>query len=167
MRLGQLYMAFGRDDGELLYMLACAMRARGIVEFGASFGVSTMYLAAAARDVGGHVITTEVHPDKCKALRRNLDEAGLAAQVELREGDARETLKGIEGPVDLLVLDGWKGMYLPVLALARPALRPGALVMADNVSHEAARPYVEAIEAPDSGFLTRQVGDLALSCLLG
>lgn len=166
-RLGSLYMAFGREEGELLYLLARGIRAARMVEFGASFGVSTLYLGAAAKDNGGCVITTEVHPDKCVALRRHLADAGLAGQVELREGDARETLKAVQGPVDLLVLDGWKSMYLEVLHLLQPVLRDGALVVADNISHAATRPYVDAIQAPDSGFVTRTVGDLALSSFVG
>ena len=160
-RMGELYLAVGEDDGRLLHVLARAMQAKRIVEFGASYGVSTLYLAAAAEEVDGLVITTEAHPDKCAALRANLAEAGLAHRVELLEGDARETLREVEGPIDLLVLDGWKSQYLPVFELLKPALRSGALVAADNIAHPAAAAYVERVAQDD--VVTQRIGELALS----
>lgn len=166
-RMGEFYLAVSPDEGRLLYLLARAARARRMVEFGASYGVSTLYLAAAARDGGGHLTTTEAHPDKCRALRANLAEAGVADCVTLLEGDALQTLADLPGPVDLLLLDGWKSLYLPLLALLRPRLADGALVLADNVDHEAAQDYLAAISGPDSGFLTHRIGDMAISLRLG
>ena len=160
-RMGALYLAVGREEGRLLHLLAYAMRARTVVEFGASYGVSTLYLAAAAEAVDGRVITTEAHPDKCAALRANLAEAGLAHRVELLEGDARETLQAVAGPIDLLVLDGWKSQYLPVFELLRPKLRAGALVAADNINHPAAADYVAAVEGGE--LVTERMGELALT----
>jgi predicted O-methyltransferase YrrM len=113
-RLGAFYLAVSQEEGRLLSILARAIKARKIVEFGASFGVSTIYLAAAAKENGGSLITTEVHPEKCATLRTSLDEAHLADTVTLLEGDARETLKGVSGPIDMLFLDGWKSAYHPV-----------------------------------------------------
>ncbi len=161
-RMGNLYLAVGEDDGRLLHVLARAARARRIVEFGASFGVSTLYLAAAAEHTDGQVITTEAHPQKCAALRSNLADAGLAHRVELLEGDARETLRSVKGPIDLLVLDGWKSQYLPVFELLRPALRPGALVAADNINHPAAAAYADRVDT-GPGLITQRVGELALT----
>lgn len=164
LRLSEFYLAISPEDGELLYLLARASKARKLVEFGASFGISTLYLAAAAADNGGHLITTEVQPEKCAAVRAHLKRAGLADHVTLLEGDARDTLKGIDGPVDFLLLDGWKGMYLPVFASLRPKLAKGALVAADNWSHEGAEDYVAHMLDPLSGFTTRVIGDLGISC---
>lgn len=166
-RMGELYLAVSPSEGRLLYLLARAARARRLVEFGASYGVSTLYLAAAAQDTGGALVTTEAHPDKCRALRATLAEAGLDNRVTLLEGDALETLADLPGPIDFLLLDGWKSMYLPVLTLLRPRLAQGALVLADNVDHAAAQDYVTFIDAPGSGFLTHTVDDLALSMYLG
>ncbi|GAB4357891.1 MAG: hypothetical protein Kow0073_16060 [Immundisolibacter sp.] len=165
-RLGECYLAVSPDEGRLLYLLARATRARRLVEFGASYGVSTLYLGAAARDNGGHLVTTEAHPDKCRALRANLAQAGLADCVTLLEGDALQTLAGLTEPIELLFLDGWKSLYLPLLQRLRPRLGEGALVLADNVDHAAAQDYVAAVQAPDSGFLTHRVGDLSISVRL-
>ena len=165
-RMGEFYLAVSPDEGRLLYLLARATRARHMVEFGASYGVSTLYLAAAARDGGGHLVTTEAHPDKCRALRANLTEAGVDDCVTLLEGDALQTLADLPAPIDLLLLDGWKSLYLPLLRLLRPRLGEGALVLTDNVDHAAAQDYVAAVRAPDSGFLTHLMGDLSVSVCL-
>ena len=74
-RMGEFFLAVNADEGRLLYLLARAVRARYIVEFGASYGVSTLYLGAAAMDNGGRLVTTEVHPDKCRAVRQTLRQA--------------------------------------------------------------------------------------------
>jgi predicted O-methyltransferase YrrM len=121
--------------GRFLYLAARAIGARCIVEFGTSFGISTLYLAAAVRDNGGgEVIGTELEPSKRERALAHLAEAGLADLVDVRLGDARETLaRDLSGPVDVLFLDGWKDLYVEVLELVTPQLRPGALVLADNV----------------------------------
>ena len=165
-RMGEFYLGVSGDEGKLLYNLARASGAQCIVEFGASYGISTLYLGAAARDCGGKLITTEVHPDKCRATQAMIGRAGLQDQVSLFEGDALETLQTVDGPVDLLFLDGWKGLYLPMLELMLPKLGAGALVAADNIDHDAAAPYVEAIQS-DQRFVTTLVGDMALSCFTG
>ena len=116
-RLGEFYIPVSKQEGELLYLLARAKNAQLIVEFGASFGVSTLYFAAAARDTQGQVITTEVHPKKCDALRESFAACEVDDVVTLFEGDARETLKQVEQPIDVLFLDGWKSLYLPVFEL--------------------------------------------------
>ena len=166
-RMGEFYLGVSPAEGRLLYMLARSGKGKKIIEFGASYGISTLYLGAAARDNGGVLVTTEVHPDKCRATRQLITDAGLDDHVSLLEGDALETLKDLQGDVDLLFLDGWKGLYLPMLELIRPRLRAGSLVAADNVDHQAAQPYVEAIGAVDSGFVTTTVGDMELSCYNG
>ncbi|MGG7568064.1 O-methyltransferase [Rhodovulum sp. DZ06] len=162
-RLGEFYLGVSPEEGRFLHMIARATTARRIVEFGASFGISAIYLAEAARANGGALWTTEVHPDKCRALRAVFAEAGLEGVVTLLEGDARETLRDLPGPVDLLFLDGWKSAYLPVLKLMAPKLAPGALVLADNCFHEAAADYLEAVQDPDSDWLTSIQGDMAIT----
>lgn len=128
-------LPLARGQAELLYLLARARRPRLAIEFGTSFGVSTLYLAAAARDagVGGRVIGTEIEPDKMHAAQANLEEAGLASFVDIREGDARDTLRALDEPVDLLLLDGWPTLARPILDLVEPNLAQGALVVVDNV----------------------------------
>ena len=166
-RMGELYLAIDEDEGRLLYILARSSNAQRIVEFGASYGVSTIYLGAAARDNNARLITTEVHPKKCAAVKQNVLSAGLSDVVELQEGDARDTLRNVEGPVDFVFLDGWKGMYLPVLEILKPELSSGALVVADNIGHKAARDYCRIVRSTDSGFVSTTVGKQEISVFTG
>ena len=125
-------MNVSADFGRFLYMCARARKAKRIVEFGTSFGISTIHLACALRDGGGgHLIGSDLEPTKARRPRENLNDAGLADLVEIRIGDALETFKdGIDGDVDLLFLDGAFSLYLPVLKLLEPYLRDGAFVIA-------------------------------------
>lgn len=129
-------VALDRDKALFCYQLCRALRAARVVEAGTSFGVSTLYLAAAVRDNGvenGVVIGTEYEPKKAAAARANFAAAGLAEFIELREGDLRETLRDVGGPVDFLLLDIWE-VALPALERVSPSLRPGAIVVCDNTA---------------------------------
>jgi len=99
-------------------------------------------------------IGTEIEPSKCSRATANLKEAGLEQWAEVRLGDALETLREVPEPVDLVFLDGWKDLYLPVLELVKPRLRPGAVVIADNIFtfRKALRPYVEYMQSGNHGF---------------
>jgi predicted O-methyltransferase YrrM len=151
-------LAITPEVGELLYVLALARRASTIVEFGASLGFSTIHLAAAARDLGaGRVISTEMDPDKAGAARDNLVATGLADVVDLRVGDALDTLRGVRD-VDMLFLDGWNNLYLDVLDLLEPSLRAGALVVADLSQGDPEQvPYCEHMRDPGGGYVTVEV----------
>ncbi|WP_118179503.1 O-methyltransferase [Paraburkholderia phosphatilytica] len=133
-RAKNAYLAISPATGSLLYMLARSTRATAIVEFGMSFGLSTLHLAAALRDNGGgRVITTEFEPSKALRARANFERAGLGDLIEIREGDALETLgRDLPASLDLVLLDGAKPLYPPVLALLEPRLRTGGLIVADN-----------------------------------
>jgi predicted O-methyltransferase YrrM len=151
----ECYIPISREQGEFLYVTARALGAQNVVEFGTSFGVSTIYLAAAVKDNGeGLVISTELEPNKCAKAILNLEEADLGEFAEIRAGDAMETLTELSDPVDLVLLDGWKDLYLPVLELIKPRLRPGAVVLADNIFtfRKALRPYVDYMQCGQNGF---------------
>lgn len=153
-------MCLGPEQGRLAYLLARTIRARRIVEFGTSFGVSTIYLAAAVRDNGGGVVIgSDLEPTKIARARDHLEEAGLGDLVDLREGDATETLADPGGEVDLLLLDGWKDLYIPILELIEPNLRSGSIVIADNIRlfRTALAPYVERMRRVGSGFASAAV----------
>jgi predicted O-methyltransferase YrrM len=128
------YLAVSRDTAQLLYMLVRSAAARSIVEFGTSFGISTLHLAAGLRDNGGgRVITTEFEPSKVARAHENFLAGGLADLIELREGDALQTLAhDLPDQIDLALLDGAKGLYPAVLNLLEERLQPGTLIIADN-----------------------------------
>lgn len=127
-----------KDGRDLIYLLARGLRARRVVEFATSLGVSATILGAAVRDNGGGiVIGSEIVPEKVAAARANIEEVGLQEYVQIREGDARETLADVGGPIDLVLIDGWPtdeppSLALSVLQVLVPQLRPGALVVNDN-----------------------------------
>ena len=142
---------------EFCHMLCLSLRARRVVEVGTSYGVSTLYLADAVRaNGGGTVIATEYEPAKAAAARETFAAAGLADLIDLREGDLRETLKAIEGPVDFVLMDIWTEMALPALELIAPHLRTGAVVVADNTAQfrHAYRQFFEFVEDPKNRLKT-------------
>jgi predicted O-methyltransferase YrrM len=149
-----IHMPISPETGRLLYMLVRATKATSIIEFGTSFGISTLHLAAAVRDNGGgRVIGTEFEPNKLAAARENLKAAGLEALVEVREGDALETLaRDLPERIDLVLLDGHKPLYPRVLDLLAPRLRTGACVVADNA--DASPQYVARVRGPDTGWMS-------------
>ncbi|KUY73088.1 O-methyltransferase [Burkholderia cepacia] len=163
-RLKDYPLPVSRETGTLLYMLARSGGARAIVEFGTSFGISTLHLAAALRDNGGgRLITSEFEPSKVARARANLTAAGLADLVEIREGDALRTLAAdLPDSVDLLLLDGAKGLYPEILALVEPHLGAGAFVVADNAEYSP--DYLAYVRAPENGYLSVPFGgDVELS----
>jgi predicted O-methyltransferase YrrM len=147
-------LAVSRDTGTLLYMLARAVRARSIVEFGTSFGISTLHLAAALRDNGGgRLIGSEFEPSKIKRARENLAAGGLADLVDIREGDALQTLaRDLPQAIDFVLLDGAKTLYSPILSLLEPRLRSGALIVADNADDSP--DYLARVRAANGGYLS-------------
>jgi predicted O-methyltransferase YrrM len=153
-RLKDFPLAVSRATGALLYMLARSSGARTIVEFGTSFGISTLHLAAALRDNGGgRLITSEFEPSKLARARKNLTDAGLIDLVEIREGDALETLRvDLPETIDLLLLDGAKPLYPEVLSLVEGRLRPGALIVADNA--DSSPEYLERVRSPAAGYMS-------------
>lgn len=141
-------VALEKDKAEFCYALCRALGAKRVVECGTSFGVSTLYLAAAVRDniassseavgnrekPGGIVIATEHEAGKAKIARQNFAAAGLSQFIDLREGDLKDTLKTIEGPVDFVLLDIWAEAVMPAMINIAPHLRQGAIIIADNTT---------------------------------
>ena len=162
--LKEFYLAVSRETATLLYVLARSCRATSIVEFGTSFGVSTLHLAAALRDNGGgRLIGTEFEPGKVARAQANIVAAGLEDLVDIRAGDALQTLaRDLPETIDLVLLDGAKGLYPRVLALLEPRLRPGALVVADNADR--CPQYLARVRDPAQGYLSVAfAGDVELS----
>jgi predicted O-methyltransferase YrrM len=152
--LKNAYIPVDPNQGRLLYQTARAIRAKTIVEFGTSFGISTIYLGAAARANNGRVIGSEREASKVKAARANVADAGLQQFVDIREGDAMKTLANIDAPVDFVLLDGWKDVYVPMIKMLSPMMRSGAVVLADNIFtfKKTLRPYVHHMQNRSNGF---------------
>jgi predicted O-methyltransferase YrrM len=167
-RLKDLWLPVTRETGVLLYMLVRANAARNIVEFGTSFGISTLYLAAAMRDNGGgRLITTEFESSKVAQAKQHLAEADLLDFVDIREGDALQTLNAeLPDAIDLLLLDGAKSLYCEVLDRVESRLRPGAFIVADNADFSPE--YLGRVRSPSSGYLSIPfAADIELSMKLG
>jgi len=153
-RLKDAPLAVSRETGHLLYMLARSSRARTIVEFGTSFGISTLHLAAGLRDNGGgRLITSEFEPSKAARARDNLSAGGLIDLVEIREGDALKTLSAdLPDTIDLVLLDGAKALYPEILDLVEGHLKPGAIIVADNADDSP--DYLARVRGPASGYMS-------------
>jgi len=166
----EMYIPVSAEGGRLLYTLIRASRPSTVVEFGTSYGISTIHLAAAVRDNGtGRVVSTELNAAKVTQARANIAEAGLADFVTILQGDALETLADLSGPVEFVLLDGWKDLYLPVLCLLEPRLVPGSMVLADDKVSMAAQmaDYLAYVREPGNGYLSTTFPDsdgLEITC---
>jgi len=158
-RFRDVPLAVSRATGALLYMLARSTGAQSIVEFGTSFGISTLHMAAALNDNGGgKLITSEFEPSKIVIARQNLAEGGLIDLVEFRAGDALQTLRAdLPDTIDLLLLDGAKALYPEVLSIVESRLKPGAFVIADNADYSP--DYLAYVRNPANGYLSVPFGD--------
>jgi len=149
------FLAVSPAYGRFLYAIARTRKATRIVEFGTSMGISTIYLAAALRDNGGgQLIGSELEPAKVVRARANVEAAGLDDLVEIREGDALETLKDVGGEVDVLLIDGAWSLYLPVLKLIEPHLPRGAAVLGENAF---APDYLDYVRNPANGYVSQSL----------
>lgn len=138
----------GHDAGRLLFALVAPNPGCEVLEIGGSRGYSTIWLAAAARILGGRVVSLELDEQKIAAWRRNIADAGLDESAALVEGDAKVTLAALEDGFDVVFLDAWKDDYEAYFQVARTKLEPGGVVVADNVgSHAALKAYAEARQA--------------------
>lgn len=154
-KLAAAYMPISESGGDLLYALVRASRPETIVEFGTSFGISTMYLAAGVAENGtGRVYGSEMSAAKVAAARSNLAEAGLGDVVTILPGDAQDTLAGIAGPIGLALLDGWKDLCLPVLRSLESRLTAGALVVADDTTFPDMADYLDYVRDPANGYVS-------------
>jgi predicted O-methyltransferase YrrM len=144
------------EQGDLIYLLCRGMRATRVVDFATSIGMSAIYFAAAMRDNGGGtVLGSELVPEKVTTARCNLADAGLADYADIREGDARQTLSSVGGPVDFALIDGWPNGQEPSLArqvieILAPQIRTGGYVMNDNAEPD----FLQFIRDPANGFIS-------------
>ena len=152
--IDEFLLFVGPETGKLMHMLAIAAKSKVLVEIGASYGYSTVWLADAARATGGKVHSLELSASKVEHARGQLRRAGLESYVEFHVGDARESLKSMSGPFDFVLLDLWKDLYIPCFELFHAKLGAGAFVVADNMlfpeqARSEAERYRAAVRAKD------------------
>lgn len=167
-----LLLHVGEKVARVLHSLAVARGAKRIVELGTSYGYSTLFLAAAAKQTGGRLLTFDVAENKQAYARERLDEAGLADHVDWMLGDALDLLDDLKGPVDFVLIDLWKDLYVPCFEKLYPKLAENALIAADNMIYpEGARRHAAAYSAavrgkPDMESVLLPIGSgIELSCL--
>lgn len=157
--LDEAFIPVAPEVGRLLYVLVRAHRPKLAVEFGTSFGVSAIHIAAALRDNGaGRLVATELNAAKAARAIEHIRQAGLGDLVEVRPGDAFDTLSDVSG-IDFLLLDGWKALYLPMLQKLEPALNSGSLVLADDLAimPEMLQPYVAYVRDRQNGYTSSEL----------
>ena len=157
--LDDAFMPVAPEVGRLLYILVRTLRPTIAVEFGTSFGLSTIHIAAALRDNGvGRLIGTELNPNKASLAAEHIRQAGFGDLVEVRQGDAFETLSDVT-EIDFLMLDGWKALYLPLLKKLELALNSGSLIVADDlkIMPEMLEPYVTYVRNPENGYTSNEL----------
>ena len=139
------YLPISEEQGKWMYSIILKNQYKNIVEFGTSFGISTIYLALAAQQTGGQVVTTEIVPEKCEQAKKNFLNAGVDDFIELREGDALESLKNWNQSVDFLLLDGWKDLYLTVFRLLENHFHPNTTIFVDNTNFKGVKLFLKTI----------------------
>ena len=136
------------DTSRLVHILIQAAGCKAVVEVGVSHGYSSLWLAHAVRLTGGRLTSLEVSATNVEIACQNIAEAGLSNMVDIVLGDARKTLRSVQGPLDFVLLDSWDDTYVECLGIIVPLLRPGGLLVADNVTpgEPGTVPLVKALE---------------------
>ena len=139
------YLSISKEQGESLVKLITDNKLKNSVEFGTSFGISTLFLAQGVIETGGHIITTELIDSKAKKAIENFEKAGVSDLIEVRVGDAMETLKSHDEPIDLLLLDGWKDLYLPLFQMLEPNFHSNTFIYVDNAEMSEVKAFINVI----------------------
>jgi len=140
------YLPISEEQGKYIYNLIVKKDFKTVVEFGTSFGISTLYLAAAMQQTEGRVVTTEIVPEKCAQALENFKNAGLEEYIELRKGDATKTLANWNEPIDLLLLDGWKDLYFPVFDMLKDSFHSETVIFVDNSNFAEVRAFLNQVK---------------------
>ena len=141
----EAYLSISREQGEDLIELIKDNNLKNIVEFGTSFGISTLFLAQAVIETGGRIITTELIESKAQKAIENFKRAGVNDLIEVRIGDALDTLKNYDEPIDLLLLDGWKDLYLPLFQMLESNFHTNTFIYVDNADMAGSRSFLKTI----------------------
>ena len=142
----EVYLSITKEQGEDLYQLIVKNNIKNCVEFGTSFGISTLFLAKGMAETGGHIVTTELLASKANKAIENFKKAGVNHLIEVRIGNALETLKGYKEPIDLLLLDGWKDLYLPLFQLLESNFHDKTIIYVDNANMAESKLFLKTIK---------------------
>lgn len=153
------YLPISKEQGQNIKELIIENNCKSIVEFGTSFGISTIYLAQGAQQTAGKITSTELLESKANRALKNITEAGLGDYVEIKIGDAMQTLQNFNEPVDFLFLDGWKDLYLPLFKMLSPLFHTDTLIYADNMDMNGTQEFKAFLDANDNKFNTQWVDD--------
>lgn len=145
-----VFLSISKEQGEGLRRLIQDKEIKNIVEFGTSFGISTLFLAQGVTVTGGKIITTEIIESKAKSAIENFKKAGVNELIEVRIGNALETLKNHREPIDLLLLDGWKDLYLPIFQMLEPNFHVNTIIYVDNAEMAETQDFIETIGQNDN-----------------
>jgi len=140
-----VYLCISKKQGEDLKRLIEKNDLKNIVEFGTSFGISTLFLAQGAITTGGHVITTEIIESKAKKAIENFKKASVTNRIEVRIGNALETLKNYNKPIDLLFLDGWKDLYLALFQMLESHFHKNTFIYVDNADMTETQQFLKTV----------------------
>ena len=124
-------------DAMMLRILVESAGAKRGVEVGSATGFGAVNMGIAFERTGGHLYTLEIDPQMVKECRGNLKKVGLENTVTCIEGDALKTLPTLEGEFDFVFIDAVKRDYLKYFKFIEPKLKPGAVIVADNVIRSA------------------------------
>lgn len=140
------YLSISKEQGEDLVQLIQKENIKNVVEFGTSFGISTLFLAKGVIETGGSVITTELIESKADKAVQNFKEARVSDFIEVRVGDALETLSNHQEQIDLLLLDGWKDLYLPMFKMLEENFHSKTIIYVDNADMEDVKDFLKTVE---------------------
>jgi len=139
-------MSVGPLEGAFLRFLVALQRPQLVLEIGVFTGWSGIELASALPP-GGRLISLDVNPETTEIARRYATEAGVADRIEYRVGPALDSLRGLDGPFDLVFIDADKAAYVDYYEEVLPKLADGGVILADNTLADNVKPFNEHVRA--------------------
>lgn len=158
----EAYLSISAEQGEYIVQLIKENNLKNIVEFGTSFGISTLFLAKAVLETKGNIITTELLESKAKKAIENFEKAGVKHLIEVRIGDALETLKNHNLSVDFLLLDGWKDLYLPLFQMLESNFHSKTVIYVDNADMSESKEFIASVSTEKYQIDSKFNGKVAL-----
>lgn len=157
-----VYLSISEEQGEDIVQIIKDHNFKNIVEFGTSFGISTLFLAQAALETNGNIISTELLDSKAKKAIENFKKAGVNELIETRIGNALVTLKNHNKPIDFLLLDGWKNLYLPLFQMLEPNFKSSTIIYVDNADMFDSKKFIASVSTEKYQIESRFNGKVAL-----